>query len=155
MINPQELRIGNYVEYMGEYKPVLAVDGERNDIEMGLNGTVTLPEYLSNSTHAWTTTGRWCNKINPIPITPYCLDTLGFKEETHLYPIKNVHKEIIRLYKMGAIWIYFTNDNLHSVCTSSGSTEHSHIKYVHQLQNLYHAHKNKDLTFKTTTHEQK
>ena len=151
MINPQELRIGNYVEYMGEIKPIICIDSEYDAANKSYKGSVIIP---INATDVSVRCVQ-CIDLTPIPITPYCLDTLGFKEETHLYPIKNVHKEIIRLYKMGAIWIYFTNDNLHSVCTSSGSTEHSHIKYVHQLQNLYHAHKNKDLTFKTTTHEQK
>jgi translation elongation factor P/translation initiation factor 5A len=42
MIQPQELRIGNYVEYDGKIFPVLNVDALNEYKETGDKGTVTL-----------------------------------------------------------------------------------------------------------------
>jgi hypothetical protein len=159
MIQPNELRIGNYVDYEGQIKPVLAIDGENEYKEMGYKGCVTLPEYLPNTTQVWTTTGRWCAKINPIPITPEILERCdGFFVDDMNY---NSDKEN---YCMSVNEDTYLHINSKTGATKIGSYEHSadandgtvtttfyiqDTQYLHQLQNLIFALSGIELTFET------
>lgn len=160
MIQPNELRIGNYVDYEGQIKPVLSIDGENEYKEMGYKGCVTLPEYLPNTTQVWTTTGRWCALINPIPITPEILDRVeGFELVTWNRVVRDYYIPITSgglcslSFRFGE-WKDFP-DRLDSVTIrpspeAVGGSVYGKfdIKHLHQLQNLYYALTSNELTLK-------
>jgi len=141
MIQPNELRIGNYVDYKGQILPVLSIDGENEFKEYGYKGCVTLPEYLPNTTQIRTTTGRWCALVNPIPITPEILERFGFDYVD--MPVNGYADDKHLCYQQIDGTIVFM-----PFCTDDKDC-HIHLKYVYQLQNLYHSLSGIELTFKT------
>lgn len=144
MINPQELRISNYVEYKGQMLPVLAIDNEAFLSELKYKGLVRLPDKLPNGM-VFGSSGIWCAKINPIPITPEILERCGF--EYIDMPVNGYADDKHLCYQQIDGTIVFM-----PFCTDDKDC-HIHINYLHQLQNLYFALTNQELTFKTTTHE--
>jgi hypothetical protein len=140
MIQPQELRIGNYVEYKGKMLPVLAIDNEAFLSELKYKGLVRLPDKLPNGM-VFGSSGIWCAKINPIPITPEILNRLGFALKDSYW----THKDIIfGVVFMGAnIEVCFS---LHGVITA---IPHLPLNELHIFQNIIHSLSGIQLTFKT------
>lgn len=164
MIQPQELRIGNYVEYKGQMLPVLAIDNEAFLSELKYKGLVRLPDKLPNGM-VFGSSGIWCAKINPIPITPEILDRIeGFalvlwngRVKDYFIPITS--GGLCSLSFRFGEWKDFP-DRLDSVTIrpspeGGGGSIYGKfdIKHLHQLQNLYFALTNQELTFKTTNNE--
>jgi hypothetical protein len=158
MIQPQELRIGNYVEYLGEIKPIISVDGESEHTFMEYRGMVTIPLYDSLGSIR-DTINVWCEHINPIPITPEILERCdGFLVDDINY---NSDKENYCMCVYEGTYLHINSKN---GVTRIGSYEHSadvefgtvsttfyiqDTQYLYQLQNLIFALSGIELTFKT------
>lgn len=118
----KELRIGNFVKYMDEFLPVLAIDSEKELKEYNLLGTVTLPTFWNG--RRMSCQGRWMNQVEPIPLTEEWLIKAGFVKVRD-YPVFRFNCIQIELNILKKIWI-----------VRLGVID-IEIKYVHQLQNLY------------------
>lgn len=119
MIKPEELRIGNYVQKPEE---IVVTDID----QFGVNGYYC--EVLGGMDYD---DGGYFKDINPIPLTEEWLLSLRFDDlGTYGYGIGEFH---IRLNDKGKL--YFPINGKKVI-----------IKYVHQLQNLFFALTNKELT---------
>jgi hypothetical protein len=120
MIQPNELRIGNYVNSRKGYTKVVGV----------------LCDMIETETHS-----DILDNFDPIPITPDILERLGFECKHNYWTYKDsdygiiFNNECVELCTMIACIIH--------------SIPHIQIDYVHQLQNLYHSLTGIELTFKT------
>ena len=121
MIQPQELRIGNYIFYKNEIFEVDAISKSHTYLLKGKNIVKTTPECL-----------------NPIPLTEKILLKFGFEKQHN-------EDDFDYWFKKG-----FCDDILweHSEGFCHSLNYGGDIKYVHQLQNLYFALTGEELTFK-------
>ena len=133
MIQSKDLRIGNIVDYNGEHLPVLAIDSENTFKDM--EGTVTLPVMLGG--YRISSVGRWCEHINGIPITPEWLERLGYKSNIRKTMFTIEFGEEKQLLTINCIAGEF-----------SLSQYGTHLRYIHQLQNLTHILSGNELPIK-------
>ena len=136
MIQPQELRIGNYfINHKWRWEQVISIEDNNS---MSVNG-------LSKE------------MINPIPITPEILERCGFEkcesddvEERGIYAIQvdNNHSLYFDPTEDPKWYISLQWNNNHYKNSFWAQPE-----YLHQLQNLIHSLTNQELTFKTTNNE--
>ena len=123
-----ELRIGNLIDYEGQYLPVLAIDNEREFFHTERNElikcSITLGQYDDDG-FMWTTNGRWLKRLKPIPLTEEWLIDFGFVSNSYQDRFENkaIHIECNKTRGYVELWV----------------ERMPHIKYVHQLQNLYYA----------------
>lgn len=64
MIQPNELRIGNWLLYEGKPTQVEAIDPEREVKELDLSCAIRIKEYFTTPGGPYTTNGRWLNHFN-------------------------------------------------------------------------------------------
>jgi len=115
-----ELRIGNLVEYLGEFKEVLGMDEET----VFLKNTVSV-NYLE------------LDEISPISLTEEWLLKFGFKKYKDNYGSYYIKQSrTVKIRKNGIDRYRYEHSRLD-------------IKYVHQLQNLYFAITETELIFKS------
>jgi len=123
----QELRLGNLVEYPGWNKDGtkaifkvrdIFLEGDRISLT---NGIIQLPNTS-------------IEVIKPIPLTEEWLVKFGFESNPYQdrYENKSIHIECNKLRGKTELWI----------------ERMPHIKYIHQLQNLYWVLCGKELTLK-------
>jgi hypothetical protein len=112
MIQANELRIGNYVKALGEYRIVMGItSGEFPSSYVKFEGLI--PVKIIH--------------LNPIEITEEWLIKLGFQsEEAFCYELDNILINTSR----ELIWI-------HTKCKNNVELEMPY--YLHELQNLYFA----------------
>lgn len=116
-----ELRISNMLLFDGQPQYVSSIHSD---------DTIRLSWKIGGERHGCYKTNN--KKIEPIPLTEELLVRFGFK---------NGCLEIVNgllLWVDDELWITYTN-GIRSGCLS-------HIKYVHQLQNLYFALTGEELT---------
>jgi hypothetical protein len=120
MIQPNELRIGNYLNSRKGYTKVVGV----------------LCDMIETETHS-----DILDNFDPIPITPEILERLGFVLKDSYW----THKDIIYgVVFMGAnIEVCFS---LHGVITA---IPHLPLNELHRFQNIIHSLSGIELTFKT------
>lgn len=153
MIEINELRIYNWVNYNGGQNKVCAIESPRPHKEEYWNGKWVIeinPPDVFNVP---------LNELTPIPITEEWLDRLGFYKKGGSWGFYDGEKFITEGYfwehgELG-FWGGFEFDIINgvgdfyiSVVTEKGSEEHpfSHeIKYVHQLQNTFFSLTGKEL----------
>ena len=128
-----EIRIGNYVNLYDDFNA--QVTGMTN------TGDVWCVENPKNKECAWV-----ISNIKPIPLTDEWLLKFGFELKTTSWKDK--------YYVLGSIFIE-NEENKWGWSTNIGEYNDiisnyfiNHLKYVHQLQNLYHALTNKELSLK-------
>lgn len=125
-MNANELRIGSLVYFNGTHKEIGLISGITTDIftepKVLLNDRIDIPYQLSS--------------LKPIPLTEEWLLNFGFEKDGSLSYRYFLREKSIK---------YDIDDNC--ICISD-SWEWSKIKYVHQLQNLYFALTNEELTLK-------
>lgn len=124
-----ELRIGNLVSHDGITREVTEIGTK--EMREGICGYVRFKNI-----------GTWLehnqkNLVHPIPLTEKWLLRFGFKEfpiqsETHPWSDWELDDFVISMPYFSFVW---------------GDTE-TEIKYVHQLQNLYHALTGQELKIK-------
>lgn len=125
MIQAKDLRLGNLVMFNGEVDSIIEI-GQAN------NGYCEIEGYFNFDS----------GTINPIPLTPEWLERCGFERiqsnvpDLMRMPSFDGYRRLRWDYEgfsietVGSGWIWY----LH------------HIKYLHQLQNLYFALTGSDLT---------
>ena len=123
MIQPQEIRIANYIEYNGE---IIKLDGS------------LLCCYIQNELEF---------PLNPIPLTEEILLNFGFNKEYQKgyigIDVCNSDFVLTEPLKMGEWQTNYTFQ------FETGSIpKFKEIEYVHQLQNLFFALTNEELIFK-------
>jgi hypothetical protein len=129
MIQPNELRIGNYVEYRGKYVQVNRVEKD------------------SDFQHC-----------TPIPITPDILERLGFEKHPHFTVANSRFIELGRNRVLSVecagtpneiIFLSEQSDKPVKDVICLRNYDYDGYTYVHQLQNLYYSLTGIELTFKT------
>lgn len=123
MIQPNELRIGNWVK------------DERGRL-------VTIHGIESNWNYVWLNHlnghGIYClekERIEPIPLTPEVLEKCGFFEYISYYLKSGVR--ITKFLQHGGVDFAYTGDSIYT-----------EVKHLHQLQNLYFALTGEELEYK-------
>jgi len=120
-----ELRIGNYIIYNGCLK------FNENDVNIINGGNIHKMEQSID----------YREEYEPIPLTEEWLLRFGFKKDTaeHCY-----------MHKGFPSGIYFVIDAEWAICGDFNECTYIRLpKYVHQLQNLYFALTENELTIKT------
>ena len=128
-MQPTDLRIGNLIrsENWNTTAKIQGIEIFKNHFELKVKGFIHKCEK-----------GEYCD-FKPIPITEELVKSIRktkFKLDTNLgkHYLKNGFE--ISFNKDGSlIYVFHKNDRL------------SHIKHVHELQNLYHALTNSELVF--------
>lgn len=129
MINPNELRIGNFIQAdVNQFDEVINIDGESGVIRVKTGNEF----YLTSSF------------INGIPLTPEWLERCGFEKSYSAYL-----NGIIYMYEGPGYW---NNQKGWPVGIRDEVSMRivRCIEYVHQLQNLYFALTGEELTIKET-----
>ena len=124
MMERSELRLGNLVF---EDETIYSYGINKRVVEMNL-------DYFNSYSDTW-------DMIKPIPLTEEWLKKFGFKwKNTGL----RLDKYVLR-NQIDGWFMYISNESLNFTV---------HIKYIHQLQNLYFALTGKELTIKETINKQ-
>lgn len=127
MIAPQELRLGNYVEYKGYIYQVWSI---------GNNSNPRRESYfidLDSSTIDNHLKGVDSNDVFPIELSEYWLLKFGFdKKSEHNLELHALTRSIIHAYSHGKVEIELGN-------RTGYSFGYPAVQYVHQLQNLFHS----------------
>lgn len=127
-MDAKDLRIGNYVEFLGEHKELLYLTKHN-----GKNETVIY--YVGFKNHI----PVMFSHLRPIPLTEEWLVKFGVGYIEQYYALNDLKLWQINKGKyMVGIHI---DDYFHQLTGYD-------IEYVHQLQNLYHALTGKELTIK-------
>lgn len=121
-MNKKELRIGNLVDCNGQVETVYAIRNSGVDFYRGkTKKSVIMQSYI------------W-EAIKPIPLTEEWLLKFGFRtEESNCFELDNIHINTRR----ELMWVFTKCKN---------NIEIEIPEYVHQLQNLYFALTNEELT---------
>ena len=120
MINTRDLRLGNLVEHE-VFGVVEVVAIYKHAIDVSKDGKTK--EWFAGSIE------------KPIPLTEEWLIRLGFEKINH------IHNGVLYLHKLVKIAIY-----PNGMIELRGAAGFSRIEYVHQLQNLYFALTQTELT---------
>lgn len=136
MINANELRIGNFVEFEGEFLPILSVDSEKELGGYGWKGAITMPHYWREKVVGHLS--KWCEQISPIPLTEQWLLKFGFEPYNEPGAIKFIKDKdrytSLYIFNAGDFWSPVINR-----IDEKRIFELYGIKHVHQLQNLFFA----------------
>ena len=128
MVDPKELRIGNWIQTnSGILKVVNGINYEWEPME----------HIVYDDTHI----GYSNDELSPIPITPEWLERLGFKSDQFFDDTRPI-------FYLGDFYIDW--DTLQPQDCGFDIAKIK-IKYIHQLQNLYHALTGQELTVKELT----
>lgn len=131
MIDPKELRIGNLV-FIDNYSiPEIPMV-----VHTALKEFLHLKEIGSNLIFS-----HPCSRAHPIPITHEWLKRMGFIESDKIYSYQTSEQFYIDWTIEDGICLNGIYDDI-----MSNGDKLGHIKYIHQLQNLYHALTGDELT---------
>ncbi len=120
-----QVRIGNLVDFNGQVETVYAIRNSGIDFYRGkTKKSVIMQSYV------------W-EAIKPIPLTEEWLQKLGFE-------LKGFYRLKVTSF-LELCWKPHDN-TLNLQTEKNGFTEDSNCKYVHQLQNLYFAFTQRELT---------
>jgi hypothetical protein len=150
MIQPQELRIGNYLEWSNhdnysEVKPITGKDIE--EIEYN-HMHPDDPEERNRFHSSW----------DYVPITPEILERLGFDKHPHFTVANSRFIELGRNRVLSVqcagtpneiVFLSEQSDKAVKDVICIRNYDYDGYTYVHQLQNLYHSLTGIELTFKT------
>jgi len=136
-MKPEELRIGNWVEYKRKHYIVfdIAMRQGVHNCQLMPNEIAPIPAYQNGNV----------KELEPIPLTPEWLEKLGVEKiATGEYKLENllIDYHPNDLFKGRKPWcnIFFLGDIDNPMLNS--------IEYVHQLQNLYYVLTGKELEIK-------
>lgn len=145
MINPKELRIGNYLYGNHKLQEVVMIDRD-GYIVTNCSGYVGRMGYEPLELESF----------DPIPITEEWLVKLGFEicEEEDCYEISyqtDCHypdKNYLTIYGLKSGVLNVCISDMHNISYASNYTETllGEIQHIHQLQNLYFALTREELT---------
>jgi len=126
MIQANELRVGNLVQWGEKIVPIKSIHIEsvlKNEVMVYVEINEKLPHYC-----------LYIAEINPIPLTEEWLVKLGAISNSYQdrYEFDVIHIECNKTRGVTELWI----------------ERMPHIKYIHQLQNLYFALTGQELPIK-------
>lgn len=137
MIKPEDLRIGNWLQFEDKPVQVESIDPLRELPERNLKCSIQIKEWLTDI--HYTFTGKWLNRFEPIQLDTDWLERCGRKCEKG-----NGWEYQIQV---GALnWYFRWNTEWYSEV--GGIYIDSRVQYVHQLQNLYFAFTGKEIEIK-------
>lgn len=122
MISSKDLMIGNWVEWDNEAKYIIKGIGNKGARFENDHG-----QY------------RIYNRINPIPLTPEILEKCGFVKKGEWAVLNFPVRAGIRFYNFNYAECDLIQDDKFI------AFKNSHIKYLHQLQNLFYCLCGKEL----------
>jgi hypothetical protein len=139
MIDIKELRIGNiFWEDYGGYKIVTAI---------GFNNVGEFPNHVQGRGIGFKTSGLFdADKIDPVPITKEIILACGF-EDMHGEYCPHFRKDHLEIEVVDNIFMARVRHNW-SDDDQDNSLFLTEIASLHQLQNLYFALTNTELTYK-------
>jgi hypothetical protein len=140
-LKAKDLRIGNWVMYNNKPVPIHRIDDLSALDEIGYKGSVTVPEYLGDKLYSYR--GVWLAKIQGIPLSSEWLLKAGFEDIGEIHPTFKLENYIIEADLMREYYILrqiLNKEDSLVIC--------SRLDFVHQLQNVYHTLKRKELIFK-------
>jgi len=130
MIKANELRIGNWVNTVSGYQQIKSIATDACH-------TVALHTY---------------EFVNPIPLSKEVLERCGFTRNSNWWGdgVDYYHKHTNEHHDITSIDIMFgfESDEGFLNCVNYGQTNFEHIKYLHELQNLYYALTKTELEYK-------
>ena len=128
MIAPQELRLGNLI-YIPDTDQILPITAMNMDLGVWVNRSLGVLGF---------------DQIEPIELTEYWLFKMGF-DLLHSGKFRKVY-DLLKDSRFG----YSDNFGLANIesAVTFGCKDFTHIKYVHQIQNLYIALTREELTIK-------
>jgi hypothetical protein len=128
-----DLRIGNYLLFVNKLQEVSSIHSDN---------TIRLRKTKNDNCHGCYSVDSIA--INPIPLTEELLLTFGFEYHSFdkNYVIKNKDGYCNSIKKYDGEWCY-NNDISDANCYFIRE-----LKYIHQLQNLYYALNEEELTIK-------
>jgi len=145
MIEAKELRIGNLVtdEFYDSCKTIIEVDSIS---DRGINLFIEDDGNYPECAQTWIESEKRFDTIFGIPLTDEWLFKFGFSKnendvlqiETTLMPLSITLSDNYPDEKYKA-WVYEDEKSRYHIISNN-------IKHVHQLQNLYHALTNEELT---------
>lgn len=150
-MRPEELRIGNLVEFKAQVVPILKIDSMNELIEAGAliyKGSVTVPEYSNcRDRRIWNYNSPWIQQINPVPITEEWLNRFKLKHSKH---VSDLDDSVINEFNFGRLCIVSWDENKTFTLSNAFSFDlRPKISWVHQLQNLIYAITGEEITTNT------
>jgi hypothetical protein len=142
VIELQELRIGNLLDYKGELVKVTSLSC---DIDDEYEDQICFVKYGTSTNEKGGWNRSLVNDLRRIPLTPVLLEKFGVEKQGDWYPIM----------KLGGTHClnYSIIHNAYSISNDGYENEEVGFKgtlFVHQLQNLYFALTGDELTIKET-----
>lgn len=140
MIDPKDLRIGNYLNYKGKPVQVESIDPQRTLPELSLSCSIHIKDMVGD--YCTGTTGKWLNHFEPIELIPEWLKKGGFVKDRNGWNLPQTQ--------------FSLTDNLRPCWLDKmlwpGGIPDFHLfslKYLHRLQNIYYwLSDGKELTIK-------
>jgi len=129
-MTPNELRIGNYVEFEGKLYQLASINSDNTIRLKSDDKTHKNYSYGSIGCYAF-------RELNPIQLTEEWLLKFGFDYDSD-----------IALYSKSGYDVCINDDNSISYYLGEYGSWYKNITHVHQLQNLYFALTNEELTLK-------
>lgn len=121
MIQPNELRLGNYVSQLGAVCQVVAVSAKIND-------SVYISQLGDTRSEGFTP-----ESIDPIPLSDEWLAKFGFDDDGfRQYTLLNWGVKVVESLASKGSWIIYQG-------FLRQFQEIAEVQYIHQLQNLYFA----------------
>ena len=145
MINPQELRIGNYFSQTIYAKGIRMPSGAVGKIQTLRFESVEWVHYNQIPAQVETWPITLYSEMEPIPLTPEWLERFGF----YCPFVGGVYESITRSMDM-RFRIHKVSGDLFIIGNYESSARP--IQYVHQLQNLYFALTGEELTVTPPVH---
>jgi hypothetical protein len=130
MINPKELMIGNYLycEYSDE---IIQVTEIKNDGVYASSNKTVIERYY------------YYEELHPIPIDEKWIIDFGFRDLDYVFVLNAGRKKLLVNWSTRIVSSNIRNNFY--------LNKYKHIKYIHQLQNLYFALTGKELELKQNT----
>ena len=152
MVYPEEIRVGNFVQYnpygVDEGTEIIPLQIEAIFARIGIEGYYYLNDGFENTyTYA---------SVDPITITPEWLERLGFflasdcdDADMIIYQADEWGSKFMNIVPVGDYYSVSLHEEL--LHTNEATVNLAHIKYIHQLQNLFFALTGQELTVKELT----
>lgn len=139
MIKPEDLRIGNWLQFEDKPVQVESIDPLRELPERNLKCSIQIKEWLTDKHYTYT--GKWLNRFEPLQLTPEWLENCGFVKDRNGWHLPNTQFSLTD--NLFPCW-------LDRMLWPGGLPDFNNIQlqYVHQLQNMFYTLTGKEIQIK-------
>lgn len=123
----EELRIGNWLLGAAGEAQRVAYITETIGLHNNIGGT---DKYQENPIFSYD-----INDLKPIPLSPEILERYGFE----LYTSTTIKDKPFIIFRKRTFRAKFIDGEFAGLSCNSGATDVKHLKYLHQLQNLFYS----------------